>query len=86
MRLEAERKERHKQKEKERKMRRKLEGKPVTKKEREAEARRQAHLVALQDQGVWVCACDVLNDVLHVRRYGGTREGCRREEENSVWH
>ena len=56
-RLERERKERLKQKEKERKERRKKEGKPVTKKEREAEARRQAQLAALQEQGVWTCAC-----------------------------
>lgn len=52
LKLEAERKERQKQKEKERKLKRKLEGKPVTRKEREAEARRQAHLAALQEQGI----------------------------------
>lgn len=50
--LERERKERQKQKEKEKRERRKKEGKPVTKKEREAEARRLAQLAALQEQGV----------------------------------
>lgn len=35
-------------------MRKKLEGKPVTKKEREIEARRLAHLAVLQEQGARV--------------------------------
>ena len=36
-------------------MRRKLEGKPVTKKEREAESRRLAHLAALEAKGTCLC-------------------------------
>lgn len=52
LRLEKERKERQKQKEKERKQRRKEEGKPVTKKERDAEAKRLSHIAALEEQGV----------------------------------
>ena len=56
LRLEKERKEKLRQKEKDRKLRRKLEGKPVTRKEKEAESRRQAQLAALEEQGmgVWV--------------------------------
>ena len=53
--LEKERKERLKQKEKERKLRRKQEGKPITKKEKEAESRRLAQLEVLQMQGLWRC-------------------------------
>lgn len=51
LRLEQERKDRLKQKEKEKRLRRKMEGKPVTKKEKEAEAMRQAKLAALREQG-----------------------------------
>ncbi len=54
LRLEQERKERVKHKEREKKQRRKMEGKPVTKKERETEALRQARLALLKEQGVWV--------------------------------
>lgn len=85
-RLEREKKEKQKLKEKERKQRRRMEGKPVTKKEREAESRRQIQLAALQEQG---------NCVMHyyfqllpstLTRHDCARKGARREEEEGgVW-
>ena len=51
LRLEKERKERQKFKEKERKQRRKLEGKPITKKDKEAENRRLAYLATQEELG-----------------------------------
>lgn len=60
-RLEREKKEKQKLKEKERKQRRRMEGKPVTKKEREAESRRQIQLAALQEQGNCVSCMTIFN-------------------------
>ncbi len=51
IRLEQERKERLKQKERDKKQRHRLEGKPVTKKEKEAEAKRLATVAMLKEQG-----------------------------------
>lgn len=100
-RLEAERKEKKKQKDKERKERLKKEGKLLTKAQKEARARAEATLRALQAQGennycplfvgpfldvlVWRFSCDIINILVSSRCWSAIQRCNAKEEACLLW-